>query len=107
MFDAPSQTIEVAGVNRSETKYQVAETQSQRDAVAEKLKDKKIIALEVELEGDSTFDSKLLGVSFSWLPGEAAYIPIGSTQDPATVLASFKEILATIKLLKPVIILSM
>ena len=94
MFDAPTQATEVATVNRSETKYQVAETQSQRDAVAEKLKDKKIIALEVELEGDSTFDSKLLGVSFSWTPGEAAYVPIENAQDPATVLSAFKEVLS-------------
>jgi DNA polymerase-1 len=93
MFDAPSIDVEPIQVDRGNTQYQLAETQSQREALAEKLKDQKTIGLETVLEGDSAFDSKLTGMALSWGAGEAAYIPIVANQDAKTVLAPFKKVL--------------
>lgn len=95
MFDAPSADVaEPIKADRGNTQYQLAETQSQRESVAEKLSQQKIIGIETVLEGDSAFDSKLTGVAFSWAAGEAAYIPVMANQDAATILAPFKKILS-------------
>ena len=93
MFDAPAE-VSAPTVERSHQAYQLAETQSQREAVAEKMLNQKSIGLDVELEGDSAFDSKITGVAFAWASGEAAFIPVANNQDAATVLAPFKNILA-------------
>jgi DNA polymerase-1 len=93
MFDAPAEDA-LPVVERSHQAYQLAETQSQRETIAEKMRDQKSIGLDVELEGDSAFDSHITGVAFAWASGEAAFVPVTGNQDAATVLAPFKNILA-------------
>ena len=94
MFDAPSNEIaEPIKVNPGNNQYQLTATLSELDTVAGKLALQKIIGIETILEGDSAFDSKLIGIAFSWGAGEAAYIPVASNQDAAAVLAPFKKVL--------------
>jgi len=93
MFDSPVAEVEPVKVNRESTRYEQIETQTQRESLAEKLEQQKIIGIETVLEGDSAFDSKLTGIAFSWAAGEAAFISIGSTQDAATILSPFKKVL--------------
>jgi DNA polymerase I len=94
MFDAPSNEItEPIKVNRATNQYQRCETQTQRVAIAEKLAQQKMIGIETVLEGDSAFDSKLIGVALSWVAGEAAFVSVADKQDAAALLAPFKRIL--------------
>jgi DNA polymerase-1 len=93
MFDAPAEAA-APTVERSHQAYQLAETQSQREAVVEKMRDAKSIGIDVELEGDSAFDSKITGVAFAWASGEAAFVSVAANQDAATLLVPFKNILA-------------
>lgn len=93
MFDAPAEAAAPI-VEHSNKNYQVADTPSKREAIAEKMQAVKSIGLEVELEGDSAFDSTITGVAFAWAAGEAAFVPVAANQEAATVLAPFKNILA-------------
>jgi DNA polymerase-1 len=100
MFDTPTEASAQPTVERAHQEYQLAETQSQREAVAEKLRDQKSIGLDVVLEGDSAFDSRILGVAFAWASGEAAFIPVAANQDATTVLAPFKNVLGDMQVAK-------
>ena len=73
--------------------YTIADTDSERKALAEKLKEAGRFAIEITSSGDSTFDAHLTGVSFSWAEGQATYVPIKEGHDPETVLKSFLPLL--------------
>jgi DNA polymerase-1 len=106
MFDAPSNEIaQSVQINRTSNQYHLLDGSQARggspfggqgvgvEILVEKLAAQKIIGIETVLEGDSAFDSKLIGVAFSWAAGEAAYIAVAPNQDAAVVLAPFKKIL--------------
>ena len=93
MFDAAPSADGTAAVQRTAKSagitYGIADTDSERKVVAEKLKEAGRFSLEITSTGESNFDSRLTGVAFSWAPGEAAYVPVKEGHDPESVLKPF------------------
>lgn len=66
-----------AGLSRE--KYELIITERQLDSLCDKLKGAERFAFDTETTSLDALSAHLVGLSFSWAEGEAAYIPIGHT----------------------------
>jgi len=91
--------------------YAIADTDTERKALAGKLKEAGNFSIEVTSKGDSNFDSILTGIAFSWTAGQASYVPVKEGHDAETILKPFLPMLGDNKVritgqnLKPAVIL--
>ncbi|MFZ9980538.1 MAG: DNA polymerase I, partial [Cyclobacteriaceae bacterium] len=91
--------------------YTIADTDTERKALAGKLKEAGNFSIEITSKGDSNFDSVITGIAFSWTAGEATYVPVKEGHDAETILKLFLSLLSDNKVritgqnLKPAVIL--
>jgi DNA polymerase-1 len=65
--------------------------------VVEQLRDADVIAIDTETTSTRPVDADLVGISLSWVQGQAAYIPIlAPMQDPRIPIESVRSLLAPI-----------
>jgi len=75
----------------SSVNYRVIESEEQRRALVNVLKQHKEFSIEVITDGTPNFDFQITGISISALPGDAAYLPVG--KNVKEVLSDFTEVL--------------
>lgn len=91
--------------------YTVADTDTDRKALAGKLKEAGNFSVEITSKGESNFDSSITGIAFSWAAGQAAFVPVKEGHDAETILKPFLPFLTDHKIkitghnLKPAVIL--
>lgn len=97
---APDETdIEKISVTPGEIKYQCITNDSDLQALVEQLQNTQRFAFNVEFAGDHFLSAQPIGIAVSHQLGEAAYIPVGHTEDAGqqleadTVLAALKPVL--------------
>lgn len=90
---AAAETTGQRTAKSSGANYNLAETDSERKVLAEKLKESGKFSMEIILNGDSNFDSSLSGLAFSWMTGQATLVPIKEGHDPETILKPFLSLL--------------
>jgi DNA polymerase-1 len=69
----PARAAKAAAVQQ----YQTIATEAELDALAKRLARAKAFALDTETSDMNALRSSLVGLSFSWAEGEAAYVPVG------------------------------
>ncbi len=84
----------------SRDKYELVMTEPQLVSLVKKLSAANVIAFDTETTSLDAIDAKLVGLSFSWKRGHAAYIPVGHTGLDA---ANQPELSQVIGLLAPVL----
>jgi len=57
--------------------YRTVYTEAELDELVERLRSARAIAFDTETSDRNPLRSSLVGVSFSWAPGQAAYVPVG------------------------------
>ena len=62
--------------------YNLVDSEDKFEDFIKKLEKQKEFVFDTETDGLDTFNSKLLGISFSWKSGEAYYLPISNFQFP-------------------------
>ncbi len=75
-------------------KYTVADTDTDRKALAKTLSEVSAVGLQFVTEGDSHFDAVLKGVAIAWEAGHAAWIPVVKGHDAGEILKPFAALLA-------------
>ncbi|WP_299081941.1 DNA polymerase I [uncultured Paraglaciecola sp.] len=98
--DSISQPIDSEAPKSDSSDYQTILTQADFEIWLEKLKTADLFAFDTETTSLNYMDAELVGVSFSILPGEAAYVPVAHDYldapeqlDRAQVLALLKPLL--------------
>ncbi|MCH7811532.1 MAG: DNA polymerase I [Chloroflexi bacterium] len=71
--DAPPPAVKAG----EETEYRTIYTEEELDNVVQQLASAEWIAFDTETTGKSALHSSLVGISLSWAPEQAAYIPVG------------------------------
>ncbi len=72
----PSDAHEPASVKTVEHDYQLIETDRKLDKLAAELKEQKLFAIDTETTSVHPVSAELVGISVSWQPGRAFYIPV-------------------------------
>ena len=57
--------------------YRTVYTEEELDELVQRLASAKTVVVDTETTGPNALRSTLVGVSFSWAPGQAAYVPVG------------------------------
>lgn len=98
--DAAENTQQAAVAAPAEVNYEIIYTQERLSHWLQKLMKAKLFAFDTETTALNYKDARLVGISFSVEPGEAAYVPLGHDYmgapkqlELADVLAQFKAIL--------------
>ena len=93
MFETPvmadGQTVVQRTAKNSGTTYSVADTDSERKALAGTLKEAGKFSIDITSKGESNFDAILTGIAFSWTAGKSTYVPVKEGHDPESVLKPF------------------
>ena len=80
-----------------ESQYELITTNKQLEKWLIKIKESKVLALDTETTGLDYMDSKLVGISLSVKPGEAAYIPLAHSYEEQLITEN------VLKKLKPLL----
>ncbi len=80
-----------------EEKYETVLDWPAFDAWLKKIETAELVALDTETTSLDEMQARIVGVSFSVAPGEAAYIPLAHTGPDAPVQLPFDEVLARLK----------
>lgn len=88
--------VERKTFDSSRVAYHVAETEADRQALIQKLKEQKEFSIEVETDEVENFDFSLTHIAFSFAPGEAYVVKISSPD----VVKEFGDVLADERILK-------
>ncbi|MBO5251326.1 MAG: DNA polymerase I [Bacteroidaceae bacterium] len=81
--------------------YQLIDTEEKRNEFLQIIKTKKIFSLDTETTGTDPIAAELVGMSFSFAPNQAFYVPVPADQEKATqIVNEFKELLENEETLK-------
>ena len=87
---APIETSELKTIATEKPSYHFVETEEERKSLAEKLKQQKSFSFDTETTGLESRNADLVGISFSFKPREAFYVPVPeSKEDVLKVLEDF------------------
>jgi len=109
VFDMPSQgqmeepeiSLEIRTLENTTHHYHVADTPEKRKALTDEIRKSGTVCFDTETTGIDPNLSELVGLSFSWKPHEAWYVPIPDNYHEAyTIVNEFKEILEDEKISK-------
>jgi len=65
-----------------DAKYTAVTTEAQLETLARELETKRVFAFDTETTSVDTLTAELVGLSVSWKPGQAWYVPVGHAQGP-------------------------
>lgn len=101
--DGPD-TLQLTGRDTIESvrhHYYLMDTPELRRTLVEHLKKQKEFCFDTETSGIDPIDAELVGMSFSWHPREAYYVPLPADQAEARAIADeFREVLEDERILK-------
>ena len=81
-------------IENTDHKYILVDTAEKRLELIKDLLKQKVIAYDTETTGIDAHQAELVGLSFSWKPSEAYYVPTPVDQDEAkAIVAEFAEVL--------------
>lgn len=81
--------------------YHLVDTKEKRTALIQTLMQQKAISLDTETTGLDANNSELVGLSFSFKPGEAYYVPVPENREEAqTLLNEFKPLYENEQIIK-------
>jgi len=98
MFGQPEETAasEVAdnkSLSSRSTQYLLAESESQRKALAMKLQEQTVFAIDSITDDAANFNYQLKGLAFSFRDQEAHYVPVKSVEQAQIIATEFSEAL--------------
>ena len=99
----PSQDYAVSdrNIENSPHDYQLMDTDDKMKALAEDLAKQEAIAFDTETTGIDANQAELVGLAFSYKPGEAYYVPVPSDKAQAEhVVSFFRPVLENDKIIK-------
>jgi DNA polymerase-1 len=88
---------ETTNLNPENVRYANTETESQIKELTYKLSQQKEFAIEIVTDAEANFDFNLVGIAFSFLPGEAWFVPIGNKPE---IIQNFSSVLSDEKIKK-------
>ncbi|WP_225000213.1 DNA polymerase I [Cesiribacter sp. SM1] len=81
--------------------YHLMQTQRQQEELVKHLKQQKGFCFDTETDALDPVEARLVGISFSWYPGEAYYVPVPENEAEAKeLIGRFKEVLEDEKVRK-------
>jgi DNA polymerase-1 len=81
--------------------YHLMQTEKQQEELVKHLKQQKAFCFDTETDALDPVEANLVGMSFSWYPGEAYYVPVPENEAEAKELIDrFKEVLEDEKVRK-------
>jgi len=97
----PATERKISDIKTTPHTYQLVDTPEKRSELVSQLRQQASFCFDTETTGVDPNNSELVGMSFSWTPGEACYIPFPENYNEAHSIAKeFKEILEDPDILK-------
>ena len=92
---ASTHSVRAVPTKKAEHIYDVVETEDGMKKLAEKLAEQKQIGFDTETEGLDPLCDKMLGASFAWSDGGAAFVHARTDSQRATFVKNFKHVLSS------------
>ena len=91
IVEAPEPIKADKNITNTAHQYHAVDTPEKRAALIDKLKNEKEVCFDTETTNIDANNMELVGLSFSWIPGEAYYIPCPHDQEETyQILSEFK-----------------
>jgi DNA polymerase I len=90
--ESPAVHVE-KNIKNTPHKYSCADTEEKRKSLVSQLLKEKEVSFDTETTGIDANNADLVGLSFSWKPGEAFYVPVPADREGTLkILASFRPL---------------
>lgn len=90
----PSHAIADKNIKNTDHDYQLVDTKTDQEALAQKLASQSVICFDTETTSINANEAELVGISFAYEVGKAFYVPVPENKAAAqTVLSIFKPVL--------------